>query len=501
MPESFNILGLKIWASTKFKHSIGSLLNTLHLGRIKVHKTKLFSRNPPTNHHFSHTIYSTHTLHIKQMAFTSTLQNVKGNDKDVENNNGGQRSESPRVPVRGRGAWKPTPKPLLPSEVMRLKLEAPKGVEIMRFGVPHFGRRNESEEGDGEEGEEGGFCSGELKAAVGIPVEKELSDASIKMKEPKEVLLAENHIQKLDEMRDLGHPKNTEGSEERKEAEVPKRLDKPTEPKTKVKVEEKTVRKPKTKPEQIRERKPYKIYESPTTERKPFQMKRQSELPARIQTPTIRVRELSEGLRSPTIASKLKWVTRSPSPTTPEKKRQTAPWSTQSGPKSPISPYSRKSTPSPILRSWRTVGGRTPTGSLLSPPSEPSFRRPSLAPRLEHGGKASLPRGSSSRRYIPEPPIPIVPQEHILRLANLVECSSEGALEDVFHPLLPEVAPKLKIWDNSMRKEELCPGCRRCAVKFEFVCGDMICGGCFVRLLKESGKGDVRCIACQAVVG
>ncbi|PUU81970.1 hypothetical protein B9Z19DRAFT_1121377 [Tuber borchii] len=435
------------------------------------------------------------------MAFTNTLQNVKGNDKDSENNNGGQRSESPKVPVRGRGAWKPTPKPLLPSEVMRLKLEAPKEAEIVRFGVPNFGRRSESEEGDGEEGDEGGPCSGELKAAVGVPVEKELSDASIKMKEPKEALLAENYIQKLDEIPDLGHPKNTEESEEPKEAEAPKRLDKPTEPKTKVKVEEKASGKLKTKPEQIRERKPYKIYESPTTERKPFQMKKKSELPARIQTPTIRVRELSEGPRSPTIASKLKWVTRSPSPTTPERKQQTTPRLTPSGSKSPISPCSRKSTPSPILLSTRTVGGRTPTGSLLSPPSGSSFRRPSPVPRLERGGNASLSRGSSSRRYIPEPPIPIVPQEHILRLANLVECSSEGALEDMFHPLLPEVAPKLKIWDNRMRKEELCPGCRRCAVKFEFVCGDMICGGCFVRLLKESGKGDVRCIACQAVVG
>lgn len=435
------------------------------------------------------------------MAFTNTLQNVKGNDKDSENNNGGQRSESPKVPVRGRGAWKPTPKPLLPSEVMRLKLEAPKEVEIMRFGVPHFGRRSESEEGDRAEGDEVGLFSGEPRAVVGIPVGKELSDGSIKMKEPKEVLLAENHIQKLDEMRDLGHLKNTEELEERKEAETPKILDKPTERKTKAKVEEKALGKLKTKPEKIRERKPYKIYESPTTERKPFQMKKQSKLPARIQTPTIRVRELSEGLRSPTIASKLKWVTRSPSPTTPEKKRQTTPRSTQSCSKSPISPYSRKSTPSPILRAPRTVGGRTPTGSLLSPPSESSSRRPSPVSELGRRRNASLSRGSSSRRYIPEPPIPIVPQEHILRLASVVECGSEGALGDMFHPLLPEVAPKLKIWDNRMRKEELCPGCRRCAVKFEFVCGDMICGGCFVRLLKESGKGDVRCIACQAVVG
>jgi len=501
LPEGFNILGLKTRARTKFKHSIGFLLNALHLGRRKGHKNKLFSRNLPTNLHFSHTIYPAHTLHIKKMAFTNTLQDVKGNDKGSENNNGGQRSKSPKVPVRGRGAWKPTPKPLLPSEVMRLKLEGPKEVEITRFGIPHFGRRNESEEGDGEEGEEGGFCSSEPKATVGIPVGKELSDASIKTKEPKEVLLAENYIQKLDGIRDLEHPKNTEELEERKEAEAPKRLDKPTEPKMKAKVEEKAVGKVKTKPEKIRERKPYKIYESPTTERKPFQMKKQSELPARIQTPTIRVRELSEGLRSPTIASKLKWVTRSPSPTTPEKKRQTTPRSTQSCSKSPISPYSRKSTPSPTLRPPRTVGGRTPTGSLLSPPSESSFRRPSPVLGLGHRGNASLSQSSSSRRYTPEPPIPIVPQEHILRLANLVECSSEGTLEDISRPLLPEVAPKLKIWDNRMRKEELCPGCRRCAVKFEFVCGDMICGGCFVRLLKESGKRDVRCIACQAVVG
>lgn len=484
-----------------FKNSIGSLLNTLHLGRRKVHKTKLVSPNPQLISTF-HILFTppTHCIY-KKMAFTNTLQNVKGNDKDSENNNGGQRSESSKVPVRGRGAWKPTPKPLLPSEVMRLKLEAPKEVEIMRFGVPHFGRRSESEEGDGVEGDKGGLFSGEPRAVVGIPVGKELSDGSIKMKEPKEVLLAENHIQKLDEMRDLGHLKNTEEPEERKEAEAPKILDKPTERKTKAKVEEKALGKLKTKPEQIRERKPYKIYESPTTERKPFQMKKQSKLPARIQTPTIRVRELSEGLRSPTIASKLKWVTRSPSPTTPEKKRQTTPRLTQSYSKSPISSYSRKSTPSPILRASRTMGSRDPTGSLLSPPLGSSFRRPSPVSRLECGGSPSLSRGSGSRRYIPEPPIPIVPQEHILRLASVVECGSEGALEDMFHPLLPEVAPKLKIWDNSMRKEELCPGCRRCAVKFEFVCGDMICGGCFVRLLKESGKGDVRCIACQAVVG
>jgi len=429
------------------------------------------------------------------MAPTNTSQDVRGNDKDLENDN---RSESPKTPMRGRGAWKPTPKPLLPSEVMFLKLEGPKEIEIMRFGVPCFGRRGESEEGEGEEGDEGGFCSDGPSSAVGTPMREKLSDTSVEMTAQKEVLLTEDYIQKLSEIRDLEHPENAEESEEPKGVQVPKTPRRPSELKTKVKVEEKAVRKPRAKPEKIQERKPYKTYNHPATERKPFLMKKQSELPARLQEPTIRVRELSEGPRSPTIASKLKWVTRPPSPATPEKKRQETTRPTQSRSKSAISPCSRKSTPIPIPRAPRTVRDRASTGSLSSPPSESSFRRPSSVQGLGHGGNASLSLGKGLRRRTSHPLIPIVPQEHILRLAKLVERGSERALEDM---LLPEVTPKLEIWNNGMRKEELCPGCRRCAVKFEFVCGDMICGGCYDRLVKDSGKRGVRCIACQAVVG
>jgi len=436
------------------------------------------------------------------MTLTNTSQDVRENDKDLENNNEGQRSESPKTPVRGRGAWKPTPKPLLPSEVMLLKLEGPKEIEIMRLGVRYSGRRSAGEEGDREEGDESGFYSDESSTTtIETTLRKKLSDASVKTTAQKEVLLAEDYIQKQDEIRDLGHLENTEESEERKEVQVPKTPERPSKPKTKVKVEEKSVRKWRSKPEQIQERRPYKIYESPAKERKPFQMKKQSELPARLQVPTIRVRGLSEGPRSPTIASKLKWVTRSPSPAIPEKKRQETTRSTQSRSEPAISPSRRKSTPTPISRAPRTIRGRTPTGGLLSPPSESSFRRPSPAPELEHAGNALLSRGSGSRRCISGPIIPVVPQEDILRLADFVECSSERAIEDTLLPLLPEVTPKLEIWNNRMRKEELCPGCRRCVVKLEFVCGDMICGGCYDRLLKGSNKGGVRCITCQAVVG
>ncbi|KAG0124186.1 hypothetical protein HOY82DRAFT_543827 [Tuber indicum] len=390
------------------------------------------------------------------MALNNTSQDAKTNYDDSESANEDQRSESPKVPVRGRGAWKPTPEPLLPSQVMTLKLEAPKEIEIMRFGVPFFGRRGEGEESDGEEGSESGFGSGELKITAELPMRKELSDASIETKTRKEVR----------------------------------------------RVKENAVEKMRSKLEQISDYKPRKnIYQNPTTERKPFLMKKQSELPARVQAPKVRVRELSDGPRTPTIASKLKWVTRQPpSPTTPEKKRQTTPRSTQSCSKSVISPGSRGSTPTPILRDSRTVRSQTPTGRFVSPPPESSFRRPSSAFELERGAP-SLSQGSSSRRSAPGPLIPIVPQEHILRLASVLECDPEIAVGDMFPPPVPEVASKLEVWNNGMRKEELCPSCRRCVVKFEFVCGDMICGGCYDGLLKESGEGNMRCIACRAIVG
>ena len=429
------------------------------------------------------------------MALTNTSQDVRENDKDLENNIGCPRSESPKTPLRGRGGWKPAPRPLLPSEVMFLKLEGPKEIEIMKFGVPYFGRRGERE---GGEGDEGGFCSDRPNSAVGAPMREERSDTSVEMTAQKEVLLAEDHIRKLGEIWDLEHSENAEESEGSKEVQVPKTPGRPSELKIKVKVEEKATRKPRAKPEKTQERKPYKTYKLPATERKPFLMKKQSKLPARLQAPTIRVRELSEGPRSPTIASKLKWVTRPPSPVTPEKKRQETTRSTQSRSKSEMSPCGRKSTPIPIPRALRRVRDRASTGSLSPAPSESSFRRPCTVQGLAHGGNGSLSRGKGLRRHISQPLIPIVPQEHILHLAELVECSSERTLEDM---PLPEVIPKLEIWNNRMRKEDLCPGCRRCVVKFEFVCGDMICGGCYDRLIKESGKRGVRCIACRAVVG
>ncbi|KAG0644820.1 hypothetical protein HOY80DRAFT_938142 [Tuber brumale] len=449
------------------------------------------------------------------MALTNTSQDVEKNYEDSENTNGDRGSESPKVAVRGRGAWKPTPKPLLPSQVMTLKPEAPKEIEIMRFGVPCFGRRGEGEESDGEEGGESGFGSGEPKIAAKLPVRKDLSDASIERETRKEVLLAEKDAQKLGETWDLGHPKDAEepegaqrpkDPEEQKETQGPKRSERPTEPNAEEevrRVKENAVRKLRSKLEQISESKPQKsIYQSPTTERKPFLMKGQSKLPARIRASKIWVRELSEGPRTPTIASKLKWVSRRPSsPTTPEEKRQTTPPSARSCSKSVISPGSRASTPTPILRAQSMVRSRTPTGRLLFPPSEPPPRRPSSASELEHGANPSPLRGSSSKRRAPVPLIPVVPQEHILRLASVLECDPEREVEDMSPPPVPEVASKPEVWNNRMRKEELCPSCRRCVVKFEFVCGDMICGGCYDRLLKESGKGNMRCIACRAIVG
>ncbi|PWW75081.1 hypothetical protein C7212DRAFT_364808 [Tuber magnatum] len=369
------------------------------------------------------------------MAPTNIPQDARRNDEDPENNED-RRSESPKVPVRGRGAWKPTPKPLLPSQVMRLKLEVPREPGIMRFGVPYFGRRSGGEEGDEEGDGVGGFSSSEPKTEVEVPGRKETLRASIETKAQKEVMLAEKATQNLAEAWDLGHPKNTEETEG---VQGPKDLGEPekpevlTEQKAKVearKVEEQAVKKLRSKSERIPECKRDKIYESPTAERKPFQMKKQSNLPDRMQPSTIRVRELSEGPRSPTISSRLKWVTRPSSPATPEKKRPTTPLSTLSRSMSVIS-----------LNSGRS----TPTGRFSSPLSESPFRRPSSAPGLEHRANSPLSQGSNSRRRIPEPPILVVPQGHILCLENAVEGNPEGAAEDTFPPLLPDVATKPEV--------------------------------------------------------
>ncbi|RPB01242.1 hypothetical protein L873DRAFT_1788538 [Choiromyces venosus 120613-1] len=447
------------------------------------------------------------------MALTKTSPNANKNDKDCEDDTRDRRrSKSPKVAVRGRGAWKPTPKPLLPSQVMLLKLEVPKEPEIMRFGVPYFGHRGQSEEDGQEEGGEGEFDLEKSEKTDKMPVKKELSNASLKSRARREALLAEKDNEKLDEGEDLGSPKSTEELQSIQELKVTEKEEKVQRPKrreslTKLgvkamvrKAEEKAVKKPRLKPEQITERNPYKFYQSPTTERKPFQMKKQSELPARIQTPAPRVRELSQGPRSQTIASRLKWVTRSPSPL--EKQWPTNSWSSGPYSQSVFFPISRGNTPTPIFHSPRREESQTPNGRFLSPPPLESLpRRPSSASWLERGANASLPRNWTPRRRVPEPLIPVVPQEHILRLAGVVESNSEGAIEDMSRPLVPEASLKPEIWNNSMEEEELCPGCRRCAVKFEFVCGDMICGGCYDRLLKENGEGDVRCITCQAVVG